>query len=151
MQGRSDRRVVDRSLLRRAFGVLGACEAVMALVCFAAVLVSGGWSWGEEADPTLLAVASGSAFAAIACGQMANAFACRSSVTPVWRMRLFGNPLVVAAVAAEAALLLVFLGVPPVADLLGGGWPNGLGWALALAAAPAVILVDGMSKAIRSP
>jgi len=33
-----------------------------------------------------LAAASGAAFAAVVFGQVANAFACRSTVRPVWRL-----------------------------------------------------------------
>ena len=94
-------------------------------------------------------MASGSAFAAIAIGQMANAFACRSAVLPVWKMPLLGNRLVVAAVAAELGLLLLFLGLPSLAHLLGGGWPSPLGWLAAGAAAVAIILVDAAAKHVR--
>ena len=34
-----------------------------------------------------------------------------------------------AAVAAEVLLLVAFLSLPPLPDLLGGGWPTPLGWA----------------------
>jgi magnesium-transporting ATPase (P-type) len=94
-----------------------------------------------------LATASGTAFAAIAVGQMANAFACRSTRLPIWRLAPLGNPLVVAAVAAELLLLITFVGVPPLADLLGGSWPSARGWIAAAAAGVAVVLVDGWSKA----
>jgi hypothetical protein len=48
------------------------------------------------------------------------------------------------------AVLGFFVGVPPVADLLGGGWPSVLGWSLAAAAVPAVLLVDAMDKGSRA-
>ena len=38
--------LVDRRLLRRAFGVLGPVEAAVALGAFLTVLHLGGWSWG---------------------------------------------------------------------------------------------------------
>ena len=80
---------------------------------------------------------------------MANAFACRSSVQPVWEMSLLGNKLVLAAVAAELVLLMIFLGVPGVAHLLGGGWPSPLGWLAAAVAGVALVLVDGAAKHAR--
>jgi len=147
MNGPPRRQIVDRGLLLRAFLVLGATEAAVALGAFTTVLVAGGWRWGEDPSGGLLATASGTAFAAIALGQMANAFACRSTTRPVWRMRPTGNPLVVAAVAAEVVLLLVFLGVPWMRDLLGGGWPSALGWTLAALAVPAVLVADAAAKA----
>ncbi|WP_107772604.1 cation-translocating P-type ATPase [Nocardioides sediminis] len=148
MRGRSTRKVVDRALLLRAFLVLGLTEAVLAMTAFSMVLSSGGWSWGEDPSTELLAVASGTAFAAIALGQMANAFACRSSVRPVWRMRLLGNPSVLVAVAAEAVLLVTFLGVPWLADLLGGSWPTTFGWLAAAACPVALLAVDGVVKTL---
>ena len=149
MKGRSVRKLIDRSLLVRALAVLGATEAVMALGAFSLVLLAGGWSWGSIPSDHLLFVASGSAFATIAVCQMANAFACRSSVQPVWEMSLLGNKLVLAAVAAELVLLVLFLGVPGLAHLLGGGWPSPLGWLAAAVAGVALVLVDGAAKHAR--
>jgi magnesium-transporting ATPase (P-type) len=143
MSGRVRRRsLVDGQLLRRALLVLGVTEAVCALATFVAVLYSRGWTWAATPSPTTLAVASGAAFAAIALGQMANAFACRSETVPVWRQKLLSNRLLIGAIAAELVLLAVFLGFPPLAGLLGGSWPTTLGWTLAFCAVPVIIGVD---------
>jgi magnesium-transporting ATPase (P-type) len=150
LAGRRTPAVVDRALLVRAFGILGATEALASMVAFTSTLLLGGWTWGTDPDEGLLILASGTAFAAISVGQMVNAFACRSNSRPVWRMRLAGNPLVLYAVAAEIVLLTAFLGVPKLRDLLGGGWPSATGWALAGLSGLAVLLVDGASKTIRA-
>ncbi|HEX5919204.1 MAG TPA: HAD-IC family P-type ATPase, partial [Nocardioides sp.] len=146
MQNRKARAIVDRALMVRAFAVLGPTEAAMAMAAFTTVLVSGGWSWGEDPTSSLLATASGTAFAAIALGQMANAFACRSTRAPVWRMDPRTNTLVLVAVAAEVVLLAAFLGIPPVAGLLGGAWPSTAGWLAAAASPVALVAVDGRVK-----
>jgi magnesium-transporting ATPase (P-type) len=119
------------------------------MAAFTFVLGRHGWSWGETPSTTVLALASGTAFAAIAIAQMANAFACRSTTRPVWRMDLLGNRLVVLAVAAELALLMLFLGVPVLAELLGGSWPPVSGWLAACVAGVALVGVDGAAKARR--
>jgi magnesium-transporting ATPase (P-type) len=150
LQGRRASSVVDRTLLFRAFGILGATEAAASMVAFTVVLLDRGWTWGASPEPEVLALASGTTFAAIALSQMANAFACRSTTRPVWRLRLLGNRLVVWAVLAEAVLLTVFLGVPGISHLLGGAWPDRLGWAFAISAAVALILVDGLAKSRRT-
>jgi magnesium-transporting ATPase (P-type) len=150
MRGLRRRGLVDRAIVLRSFLVLGPTEAVMSMATFTAVLMSGGWQWGETPGRSLLAVASGSAFAAIAVGQMANAFACRSTTTPVWRLHPWGNRLVVAAVAAEVVLLLAFLGITPLADLLGGSWPSTAGWIGASLTGLAVIVADGLQKSLTS-
>lgn len=140
------RSLADRRVLLRAFGVLGPTEALVSLTAFVLVLSVGGWRWGAAPSAALLATASGTAFAAIVLGQMANAFACRSETRPVLRTGLRGNPLLLWAVGVELVLLVVFLAVPPVAGLLGGGWPTPLGWALALLAVPVLWVVDAVHK-----
>jgi magnesium-transporting ATPase (P-type) len=143
-------RLIDSRLLRRALLVLGVTEAVCALATFVAVLYSRGWTWGAIPAANTLALASGAAFAAIALGQMANAFACRSETQPVWRQKLLTNRLLIGAVAAELVLLAVFLGFPPLARLLGGSWPTPLGWALAFCAVPIIIIIDSSYKALHT-
>lgn len=148
MLGRPERSVLDGALLRRAFGVLGLTEAAVSMGAFWWVLHSHGWSWGETPSAGVLALASGTTFATISLCQMANAFACRSTVAPVWRMGLRGNPLVGAAVLAELVLLLLFVGLPRLSDLLGGAWPSVGGWVAAGAGAVLLVLVDGTHKRV---
>ncbi|WP_431895251.1 cation transporting ATPase C-terminal domain-containing protein [Nonomuraea sp. bgisy101] len=97
----------------------------------------------------LLATASGTAFAAVVLGQFANAWACRSESRRIGRIGLLGNPLLIAAVAFEVGVLLLFLGLAPLAGLLGGSFPTPAGWALASLAIPAVILADTTHKTWR--
>ncbi|HVK27684.1 MAG TPA: cation-transporting P-type ATPase [Nocardioides sp.] len=150
MRGRRRRTLIDRALAVRAFLVLGLTEAVLALAAFATVLITHGWRWGQSPDEAVLALASGTAFAVIAGTQVANAFACRSTRLPVWRLDLLGNRFVLAAVGAELVLLVVFLGVAPVAHLLGGSFPDVHGWLLVLGAAGLLLVVDGVAKSLRS-
>ena len=92
-------------------------------VAFIAVLSSSGWRWGTVPTAGTLAMPSGATFATIALWQMANAFACRSDTVPVWRLAIRDNLFIVVAVVAELLLLAVFLGVTPLAKLLGGSPP----------------------------
>ncbi|GAB2817645.1 cation-translocating P-type ATPase [Lentzea nigeriaca] len=139
--------LIDGGLVRRVFLVLGPAEAAMSMLAFLVVLFAGGWHLGEAPGAALLATASGTAFAAIVLGQLANAYACRSATRPVWSVGLRGNRLLVWAVAFELAVLAAFLFVPPLPRLLGGSAPSALGWGLALAAVPAVVVADGVAKA----
>jgi magnesium-transporting ATPase (P-type) len=140
------RRLIDRRLLGRAFGLLGPVEATVAMTAFLAVLVSSGWSYGQPADATALAAASGAAFTAVVLGQFANAFACRSTTRPPWRIGWRGNPLLLWAVGIELLVLVGMLAVPPVADLLGHRPPSLLGLAIAGCAVPAVLAADALAK-----
>ncbi|MBG0816670.1 HAD-IC family P-type ATPase [Planomonospora sp. ID82291] len=141
--------LLDRRLLVRVFGVLGPAQAVVEMAAFTAVLALGGWALGADPDPALLAAASGTAFAAVVLGQLANAFACRSQTRWAGSLPWRSNRLLLGAVASEAVLLLVFLGSPPLAGLLGGALPPPAGWALAALAVPAVIGADALHKALR--
>ena len=149
MEGRRRGSLVDRSLLRRAFLVLGATEAVLSMAAFTAVLLTGGWTWGARPGAGLAAVASGTAFAVIALCQVANAFACRSTTRPAWALPPLSNPLLVGAVVAELGLLGLFLGAPWVSELLGGSWPTRAGWAMAAVSAALLVCVDAVHKAAR--
>jgi magnesium-transporting ATPase (P-type) len=140
--------LIDRGVLVRAFGVLGPAEVLASLGAFTIVLLAGGWTWGHTPDPALAATASGTAFAAIVLGQLANAYVCRSVYRPAWRISLRRNPLLPGAVTVELALLGVFLGVPAIAASLGGTWPTPAGWALAAVAIPLVLFADAAYKLV---
>jgi calcium-translocating P-type ATPase len=140
------RRLLDRTVLRRAFGLLGPVEALVAMVAFLVVLASAGWSYGSDVSAASLAAASGAAFTAVVLGQFATAFACRSGSRPVWRMSWRGNPLLLGAVGVELLILLGLLFVPFLATLLGMAPPTPTGLAIAASAIPLVLLADAAAK-----
>jgi magnesium-transporting ATPase (P-type) len=142
------RHLLDRPLFVRSFGVLGPVEALVELAAFVATFLAAGWRPGDPfpAGDTLLA-ASGAAFTAVVLGQVANAFACRSTVRPVWQVGWTTNRLLLGALVAELAMLLCFLYIPPLADLLDQAGPTWAGFAVALVAIPSVVLADAVQKA----
>lgn len=144
------RHLVDRPLLVRALGVLGAVEAVVALTAFVVSFAAQGWRPGGPfpAGAALLA-ASGAAFTAIVLGQAANAFACRSAVRPAWSVDPRTNPALIVAVLIELMLLAVLLYVGPVAHLLGHSGPSIAGFLTAAIAIPAVLSADALHKCFR--
>jgi calcium-translocating P-type ATPase len=144
---RRRRHLVDREIFTRAFGVLGPTEAAVELAAFLVTFLAAGWRPGDAfpAGATLLA-ASGAAFTAVVLGQVANAFACRSTVRPAWRVPWSTNRLLLGAIVAELAVLAAFLYVPPIADLLDHAGPAWAGVAVAVAAIPAVLAVDAAHK-----
>ncbi|ANW67801.1 haloacid dehalogenase [Mycobacterium sp. djl-10] len=145
-------RLLNRTVLTRAFGVLGPVEAVMALTAFVATFAAVGWRPGLPFPVGGVALsASGSAFAAIVFGQMANAYACRSSRRPAWTQPASANPLLVVAVGVELLLLLVMLYAPPVATLLHHAGPTVVGGAVAVCAVPAVLVTDALYKRVARP
>lgn len=142
-------RLLNGTVLRRAFAVLGPVESLMSMLAFLATFVAAGWRVGDSfpGGDTLLA-ASGAAFLAVVLGQIANAFACRSST--VWPGRLhMTNRLLLPAVGFSLAFALVIVLVPGIAAVFGQSPPTWAGAAVALLTPLAVLLADAGDKALR--
>ncbi|MBI2700554.1 MAG: cation-transporting P-type ATPase [Mycobacterium sp.] len=144
-------RLMNRTVLRRAFGLLGPLEAVLSLAAFVVSLLALGW---RPADPFptghALAAASGAAFITVVLAQTANVFACRSSSRWPGALGWFTNRLLVPAALIGLAISLLELWVPPVARLLGQWNPPLWGWAVALASIPVLLGVDALDKRLRA-
>lgn len=142
--------LLEWGVLRRVFLLLGPVEATVVMTAFAVSLISAGWSFGFGMEgSSALGAASGAAFAAVVLGQSGNAFACRSTILPPWKLGWFSNPLVLWGVAASIGALGVFLWFPPLARALGQAPPPPGGMAVATLAAPAVLAADAGYKWIR--
>ncbi len=143
-------RLMDRHLFRRAFGVLGPTEAFVEMAAFLGTYLAMGWRPGDALAGGPLLAASGAAFAAVVLGQMANAFACRSSSRRPGQLGWRSNRLLLASVAIEGLALLAFLGIPSLADLLRHAPPTWVGAGIAILAIPALLGVDALDKFRRS-
>jgi magnesium-transporting ATPase (P-type) len=144
------RHLVDRALLLRALVVLGLTESVVEMVAFVTSLAFAGWRPGASfPSGAPLLVASGAAFTAVVAGQMANAFACRSSRAWPGSLGWFSNRYVVLAVLGEAITLAGFLYIAPLARLLGHAPPDAAGFLVAILAIPAVLTADVVEKRFR--
>ena len=145
------RHLIDNTLLRRVFAVLGPTEAVMEMTAFLIALVAAGWRPAQH-FPTghALLAASGAAFAAVVIGQAANAFACRSATRWPGALGWTGNRLLLGAVMVELAALAGFLLISPVASILDQAPPPAAGLLVAALAAPAVLVADAVHKRARA-
>jgi magnesium-transporting ATPase (P-type) len=142
--------LLSRTVLRRAFGVLGPTEAALSMVAFVVGCVAAGWRPGD-AFPTgqALAAASGAAFLAVVMAQAANAYACRSSSHWPGALGWTTNRLLGPAVLLGVALSLLMVFVSPVAATLDQAPPPLAGWLCVLAAGPVLLGVDALDKRIR--
>ncbi|KAA0235342.1 MAG: putative cation-transporting ATPase F [Acidimicrobiales bacterium] len=142
--------LLDRSVFVRAFGVLGPVEALVELAAFMTTFLALGWRPGDDfPDGAPLLAASGAAFTAVVLGQVANAFACRSTTAFAWRLPLGRNRLLPFAIATELAMLVAFLFIGPLARLLEQAPPTAVGLLVALLAMPAVLVADTVQKAAK--
>ena len=144
-------RLMNGTVLRRAFGLLGPLEAGLSMIAFLVSLMAVGWRPGAV-FPTGhdLMAASGAAFMTVVLAQAANAFACRSSSQTPGALGWTTNRLLIPAVAAGLAFSLLVLLVPPLARVLDQAAPPALGWVVAVLAAPVLLAVDGLDKRFRS-
>ena len=99
-------RLLNRTVARRAFGILGPAEAACSMAAFVLSLVVAGWRPGDPfpAGHALLA-ASGAAFMTVVIAQTANAFACRSASRWPGALGWFTNRLLLAGVAFGSGVL----------------------------------------------
>jgi len=143
-------RLLSGQVLRRAFGLLGPVMSAMSMMAFLATFIAFGWRPGQP-YPTgeVLLAASGAAFLTVVLGQMANAFACRSSTLWPGALGWATNRLLIPAVAAGLLISLGMVFVPPIAALLGQAPPMPVGWLMAVLAIPVVLGVDALDKVIR--
>jgi len=99
-------RLLNFSLMARAYLFLGPLEAVACMFGFFFVLNMGGWTWGTPLLPSsiLYREATTACLTAIIVSQVANAFACRSLRDSVFTIGFFTNRLLFAAIAVELLL-----------------------------------------------
>jgi calcium-translocating P-type ATPase len=144
-------RLMNATVLRRAFGLLGPLIAALSMLAFLVSMAAAGWRPGGP-FPTghdLLA-ASGAAFLTVVLGQKANVFACRSSSQWPGALGWTSNRLLFPAGAVELVFSLVVLFVPAIAVVFGQAGPPLAGWLVALASPAAVLGVDALDKRLRA-
>jgi magnesium-transporting ATPase (P-type) len=142
-------RLLDRAVAFRAFGLLGPVEAAVEMAAFFAVFLAAGWRPGDTFPDSAMAAASGAAFATVVLAQTVNAFACRSTTLPVWRIPLRTNRLLIGAAAIELAIAGLFLLAPSIANVLGHESPPAIGWIIALLSMPLLLSADAIHKSMR--
>lgn len=142
-------RLMNRTVLRRAFGLLGPAIAVWSMLAFVVSLLAQGWRPGDEFGDSMVVAASGATFITIVLAQTANAFACRSATRRPDQLGWTTNPLLFATTGIELCFALVVLLVPWFAEHLGHASPPVWGWAMALVSMPMVLAVDALDKARR--
>ncbi|TQJ51412.1 P-type E1-E2 ATPase [Phycicoccus sp. SLBN-51] len=144
-------RLMNSTVLRRAFGLLGPLIAGLSMLAFLVSMAAAGWRPGGP-FPTghdLLA-ASGAAFLTVVLGQKANVFACRSSSQWPGALGWTTNRLLFPAGAVELTFSMVVLLVPGIAVVFGQAGPPLAGWLVALVSPAVVLAVDALDKRLRA-
>jgi calcium-translocating P-type ATPase len=136
--------LLDGTRLLHAYGFLGAAEGALSLLAFFWTYWLAGWRPGLPMAATgpLYRRATTMTFAAIVAAQVGNVFACRTDRQSIFRTGLFTNPHVWLGIAAELALLLALVLVPPLQHIFGLA-PLAFGdWSVLLAFPPAMLALE---------
>ncbi len=141
-------RLLGPRRLIHAYAFLGLAEAALSLGAFFWTYWLAGWRPGLEmaAGGDLYRRATTMTLAAIVATQVGNVFACRTERESVFSFGLFGNPLVLAGVAAEIGILLALITIPPLAHAFGLARLSFPEWRLLLAFPPAILLLEEARK-----
>jgi Ca2+-transporting ATPase len=152
--------LLDRSVLQRAYLVLGMTEGVLAMAGYGLVWRSHGVDLGQlqtlaadllhhTAAPEVLAVqrqASSVALGSIVFGQVGTVLACRSGWRPMHQLPFWSNRLLWLGIAVELVAFAALQGIPTLASLFGLAPLPLPWWGWLLACAPAPLLADELRK-----
>ena len=138
-----DQRIVDRTMLVRAWGVLGGVSAALVMLAFFVTLFEAGWRPG---DPTGAGAALHGAyleattatFVAIVACQVGTALAARTDRASLLRIGLLGNPMLLWGIAFELAFTAALVYLPLAHDVMATA-PLPLGTVLLIAPFPVVV------------
>ena len=157
--------LLNRSVLVRAYLVLGVVEGLVAMAGYLLTWRANGVGWSQlrllapqllhhTADAGVVAIqqqATTVTFCLIVAGQMGTLLACRSEHRPAWALLGLPNPLLWLGWISEPLLASALVLVAPVAAVF-GMVPFPLAWLGPMALAPVlVILVDALDKRWRRP
>ncbi|MCL4472510.1 MAG: cation-transporting P-type ATPase [Actinobacteria bacterium] len=120
-------KLVDVSMLLRAWVFLGVIEAALVMAGFFWVMYSGGWSWGQSlaADDHLYLEATTMTWAGIVATQVGTAFACRTNRVSVIKVGFWSNRWLLWGILFEIVLTILIVYLPPLQRVF---QTTGLGW-----------------------
>ncbi len=114
-----DEKLLTSQVLLTSYGIKGPIEAAAGFACYFAVLIDGGWTWGQNLPftDTLYMQAITAFFAAVIVCQIANVFTSRTRRQSVLTKGLFSNRMVLLGIASEL-LILAFIVYNPLGNLV---------------------------------
>ncbi len=95
----------------KSYVFLGLLSTIGVLSAYFAVLLQGGWQWGDvlPADSNLARQAATATFLGIVVMQIGTVFACLSERDSVFSRRFFSNKLIIIGIAVEVLLALLII------------------------------------------
>jgi magnesium-transporting ATPase (P-type) len=123
-------------------------EAVLCLLGFFLVYWLAGWRPGMPmaSAGSIYATATTMSLAGIVACQVGNAFVCRSRSQSMFRLGWFSNPLLIAGITIELAILVALVYFPPLAKLFELAPLSSLHWLILAIFGPALLIAEETRK-----
>ena len=144
--------LIRRVLLLRAWLLLGGVSAILVMLGFFWVLLSGGWTLGADVSEgsalhEVYLQATTMTFMGIVACQVGTAFAARTDHASLWRIGVFSNRLLLYGIAFELVFTLAIVTIPGLSTALGMALPP----TSALAVLPLfAVIVWGVDESVRA-
>ncbi len=139
--------LLNASTLLRAYLWLGSIEAALALAGYFWAQNTYGWPVAPFADSGQnYLTATTVTFVGIVMAQIGNAFAWRSEAESVFSIGIFGNRLLLWCIAAELALMIVLVCVPPFPTFFGMAPPTWDQWLVIIWFGPILLGLEEVRK-----
>jgi calcium-translocating P-type ATPase len=144
--------VIDRSMLLRAWGLMGLVSGVLTMGLFLLVLYNAGWTPGAATDVgaplhDAYLQATTASFAAIVACQVGTAFAARTQHASLRQIGLLSNPLLLGGIAFELFFAAAVIYLPALQTVFGTAPLPG--WAVILLF-PMPFIVWGVDETYRA-
>ena len=141
-------RVVERSMLVRAWGFMGVLSAVLVLLAFFVTLWLGGWHPGDATGASsalhhVYLQATTATFVGIVACQIGTAFAARTDLASLRSVGLTSNPLLLWGIAFEVAFTALLVWTPGVQSVFNTAVPP---WQTFLVMLPFPVVVWGADE-----
>ncbi|MCJ7519992.1 MAG: HAD-IC family P-type ATPase, partial [Anaerolineaceae bacterium] len=141
--------VIDSSMLRRAYLILGAVQGLMTMIAFYYFYWTQGY-WGQWLDLPdeghIYRAATGIALATVVMTQIGNLFAQRSEKVSVFKMQLFNNKMIWMGILTEVVIILMFIYMPVFNNFIGTGPFEAKYWLILIGMIPSLIITDEIRK-----
>jgi magnesium-transporting ATPase (P-type) len=114
------------------------------------VLLSSGWTWGQQlsfTDPIYLKATS-MVFAGIVLAQMGNLLGCQTNRTSVLEVGIFKNRWIIMGIIFSVAVLLAIIYIPPLQGIFGTTTLGLYEWLYLLTFVPIMFMADELRKYI---
>ncbi|OPX59826.1 MAG: Copper-exporting P-type ATPase B [Methanobacterium sp. PtaB.Bin024] len=143
-----EERLLNFGVIFRGYIFLGIIEAALVMSGFFWILISSGWTWGQQlsfSDPVYLKATS-MVFAGIVLAQMGNLLGCQTSRTSVFKVGLFKNKWILRGIAFSVAVLLAIIYIPPLQGIFQTAALGVYDWLYLITFVPIMFFADEVRK-----